>query len=265
LRPRNPAATRFLLITAPTGGYKNIGLGYAVTRTTNGAEYQRIYYTTDNVVWKLKVDSILVSSPETVFGLQTIDFSTDASTAHNPNFAVKIEFFGPNSTGTSGNNRFDNITVTGKKMSAADSIGLQPAVTVVGDKNNICTNSKVTFTATAINAGTDPTFQWIKNGANVGINSNTFSDSSFQNSDAVSCVLTVNAVSFNSNKITMTVVPNSMIITSLTKTAASSCRDDGQIIVNRSGGISPLYSASVLDIPPQIRLLILQQETIRLL
>ncbi|MEP7110952.1 MAG: CotH kinase family protein, partial [Ferruginibacter sp.] len=158
LRPRNPSAGRFLLIAAPTTGYKNIVLVYATTRTTKGAEYQRIYYTTDNVQWQIKADSILVPNPETVFGLQTIDFSTNVKTAHNPKFAIRIEFFGNNSIGTSGNDRFDNITISGKRLSQQDTILPQPAVSVSSDKNNICTNSKVTFVGTPTNAGTDPSF-----------------------------------------------------------------------------------------------------------
>jgi hypothetical protein len=234
LRARNPSATRSLIITAPTTNYKNIVLTYATTRTTKGAEYQRIFYTNDGIVWQLKVDTIVVSSPETNFGLQTIDFSTDASTADNLNFKVRIDFFGNNAVGTSGNDRFDNIAFNGIPLTVVE----LPAVTISADKTSVCATSTVTFTATATNAGASPVYQWKRDGVNVGDNSSTYIDSNFVNGDNVYCSV-VNAVTITSNTIIITVISSPVIVV-LTKTSpSSSCTVDGKIVIDGLGGISP--------------------------
>ncbi|MBN9384320.1 MAG: T9SS type A sorting domain-containing protein [Chitinophagaceae bacterium] len=64
-----------------------------------------------------------------------------------------------------------------------------------------------TFTATAVNAGASPSYQWLLNGAPVGTNSPTYTNTSLNSSDVVSCVLTPNlsgctAVPVASNTIT---------------------------------------------------------------
>jgi hypothetical protein len=47
-----------------------------------------------------------------------------------------------------------------------------------------------TFTATALNAGASPVFQWKLNGSNVGTNSTTYTNTTLGNNDVISCVLT---------------------------------------------------------------------------
>lgn len=113
LRARNPSDTKYLLIKTPTTGYKDIKLAYAATRTAKGAEYQRLYYTTDGTTWILKQDSIQPPEPETIFNLENFDFTADKNVNNNPLFAIKILFFGSQASGSSGNDRFDNITVSG--------------------------------------------------------------------------------------------------------------------------------------------------------
>lgn len=60
--------------------------------------------------------------------------------------------------------------------------------------NTICAGTSVTFTATPTNGGASPSYQWKKNGTNVGTNSNTYTTTSLVNSDAVTVVMTSNAV-----------------------------------------------------------------------
>ena len=57
----------------------------------------------------------------------------------------------------------------------------------------ICAGTPVTFTATAVNGGTIPVYQWQRNGINIGGNSNIYSSSSLSNGDVVVCILTSNA------------------------------------------------------------------------
>jgi len=57
----------------------------------------------------------------------------------------------------------------------------------------VCTGTSVIFTASPVNGGTSPSYQWKLNGADVGTNSNTYTNSSLNNGDQISCELTSNA------------------------------------------------------------------------
>ena len=88
----------------------------------------------------------------------------------------------------------------------------------VSPNDTLCADSLATFTATATNAGSNPMYQWKKNGANAGSNSNTYT---YQpaNGDSVRCVLTSTApcaapAQVSSNSINMVINPN--VIASLT-------------------------------------------------
>jgi len=58
--------------------------------------------------------------------------------------------------------------------------------------NVVCSGTLVTFTATAINPGTSPAYQWKINGSIVGGNSSTYSSDTLSMSDTVVCKLTSN-------------------------------------------------------------------------
>jgi len=65
-----------------------------------------------------------------------------------------------------------------------------PSVNITTPSQIICTGSAVTFTATTINAGNFPSYQWQLNGNNTGSNSNTYSNSFLADGDVVSCLIT---------------------------------------------------------------------------
>ena len=76
----------------------------------------------------------------------------------------------------------------------------------------ITSGTNVTFTATPVNGGSTPFYQWRKNGGNVGINNGTYSDNALANNDVITCVLTSNVSCplgnpATSNTITMVVTP----------------------------------------------------------
>lgn len=54
----------------------------------------------------------------------------------------------------------------------------------------VCQGTAVTFTATPVNGGTTPAYQWKKNGGNVGTNSSTYTTSGLVNGDQITCVMT---------------------------------------------------------------------------
>lgn len=84
------------------------------------------------------------------------------------------------------------------------------SIALSGGTNPSCAGTLKTFTATAFNGGSTPSYQWKVNGANVGTNSSSFSSSSLTNAQIVTCVLTSNATCISSttttsNAITMTI------------------------------------------------------------
>jgi hypothetical protein len=83
-----------------------------------------------------------------------------------------------------------------------------PVVTLIATtKDSICTGAKVVFIARVRNAGTAPSYQWVKNGVTVGplTNNSEYTDSLLKNGDSVkvyvttytnpACVATNNVVS----------------------------------------------------------------------
>lgn len=84
-----------------------------------------------------------------------------------------------------------------------------PSVSIATAATTICSNSSVTFNATASNGGTAPTFQWKQNGSNVGTGSSiTFAPNTIVNGNYITCVITRTdgcANDGNSNIIMMTV------------------------------------------------------------
>jgi hypothetical protein len=91
------------------------------------------------------------------------------------------------------------------------SVAVTPSISIsVAGGNTICSGTSVTFTATPVNGGSAPAYQWKVNGTNAGTNGNTFTSSAFTNGQQIACVLTSNAVcvtqaATTSNGITMTV------------------------------------------------------------
>ena len=103
--------------------------------------------------------------------------------------------------------------VTSNSIVMAVNPYVTPSVSIAASANPICTGSPVTFTATAVNGGGAPAYQWRVNGTNSGTNSATFSSSTLANGDVVNCVITSNATcrtvpTAASNNISITVMPS---------------------------------------------------------
>ena len=99
----------------------------------------------------------------------------------------------------------NTLTMTvGSTTTPSVSISANPGTT-------ICSGTSVTFTATPTNGGASPSYQWKKNGGNVGSNSSTYIDSSLSNNDQISVVMTpsvdacASPATADSNTLTMTV------------------------------------------------------------
>lgn len=92
--------------------------------------------------------------------------------------------------------------------------GITPDVTItVSPNDTICYGSMATYTATPVNPGTAPVYQWLKNNVAVGTNNPVYQDALPANNDIIKVVLTSNATGClstpkdTSGGIKMTVLP----------------------------------------------------------
>ena len=100
-------------------------------------------------------------------------------------------------------------TATSNSVTMVVTTNVTPSVSISGT-STICSGTSVTFTATPTNGGPGPSYQWKKNGTNVGTNTNTYTNSALVNGDVVTVVMTANntcqtSSTANGNSITMQV------------------------------------------------------------
>ncbi|MFZ4671717.1 MAG: hypothetical protein ACOYLT_06865 [Flavobacterium sp.] len=119
LRARNPSDTRNLVMAVPTTGYKTIVVQFATAATSSGAQTQNYSYTVDGTNYSNEGlnTTTFNSTIDPIASLVSLDFTSITGVNNNPNFKIKISFTGSNASGTSGNNRFDNVTVKGIPVS----------------------------------------------------------------------------------------------------------------------------------------------------
>jgi len=120
---------------------------------------------------------------------------------------------------------------------------LPVSVSIAASVNPVCLGTSVAFTATPVNGGMTPGYQWRVNGVNTGTNNQVFTYTP-ANGDIVTCVLTSNAGACTignpalSNSLTMTVILPSTIVLS------SAPGSDAQI-VEANASITPItYTVS---------------------
>ncbi len=114
LRVRNPSENRELILSLPTTGYKDVVLRYMAKRTTNGARRQTVYYRTGDIDdWVLCSDTLVITESYRQF---RFNFAGIENVDDNPQFSIRILFHGKETAGSSGNNRFDNITLDGYSL-----------------------------------------------------------------------------------------------------------------------------------------------------
>jgi hypothetical protein len=141
-------------------------------------------------------------------------------------------------------------TATSNQLTMTVTPNVTPSVSIAANPGTtICAGTSVTFTATPTNGGASPSYQWIKNGINVGSNSNQYTDGGLVNGDVVDVVLTSNAACLvtptaNSNQLTMVVNPNLTPSVSIAANPGTSICAGTSVTFTATptnGGASPSY------------------------
>ncbi len=140
---------------------------------------------------------------------------------------------------------------TSNTLTMVETNNVAVSISIISSVNPVCEGISVTFTATPVNGGSTPIYQWKVNGINTGTNNPIYSYVPV-NGDLVTCVLTSNAacVSGNpatSNTVTMTVNPNLPVSLTISPSGNSVC--SGTTVTYTAnpinGGISPSYQWKV--------------------
>ncbi len=125
-----------------------------------------------------------------------------------------------------------------------------PTVTISPDKNPACQGASVTFTTTAGNGGSAPTFEWFINGNSQGAatTTNTFSTTTLANSDIVSAKMISNSgcanpIDATSTGVTMTINPNLTPNVLIVESKNNICENDVVkfTATPTNGGTNPTY------------------------
>jgi hypothetical protein len=78
-------------------------------------------------------------------------------------------------------------------------------LSIAANKMLTCVGGAVIFTATPVNGGATPVYQWKRNNFNVGTNSPTYTDATLSSMDVISCEMRTNFVTVISNPISVMV------------------------------------------------------------
>lgn len=114
LRIRNPS--EYMDIRFSTKGYGDINISYACMRTNNGSRTQMISYSNDGFNFSQLGLNTKIYEPLLDWDIFEITMDNIPSAFNEDLIIVRISFLDGNS-GSSGNNRFDNIIIKGRKIS----------------------------------------------------------------------------------------------------------------------------------------------------
>ena len=137
----------------------------------------------------------------------------------------------------------DSVYVTG---TISDPVSA--SVTISTPVSAICAGTPVTFTAVPVNGGSAPVYRWMVNGSTAGTNSTTFTSTTFNDGDMISCALTSNAAcavpaAAVSNPVTLTVMPAISASVQIAASANTVCAGTDVIFTaeTANAGAAPVY------------------------
>ena len=160
LRVRNPANTRELIIEVPSTGFEDLYFTFATTRTSNGAAQQELYYSVNGGDdWIQLGDAYDVTELNTDaynngWMLKNADLTSIEETQNNPDLQFRILFVGEGADNTSGNHRFDNISLTGEQITG--DTATQLAITSINDGNPVVAGEEFSIQVQARDENGDP-------------------------------------------------------------------------------------------------------------
>jgi PKD repeat protein len=143
--------------------------------TNCGTTWSRIYSKGGTALATAPDQTVIFAPTSTQWRTETVSMTPYAGQAN-----VMLKF--QNKSGWGQILYLDNINIS----TAVASVG----ITQTGGTNPMCAGSSATFTATATNGGSTPTYQWQVNGANVGVNSPTYTTTALTNGDIIKCIMT---------------------------------------------------------------------------
>jgi PKD repeat protein len=176
-----------------------------------------------------------------------------SSTAQNP--TVVYNTAGTYNATLTATNASGNNTMTISSYVTINPI-VPPTVTITSvPVGSACEGKNIVFTAHPTTGGTNPTYQWMVDGTNVGTNSSTYSTTTLTDGQTVTCIMTSNSACANpatatSNALTMTIKPNPPIpvITATGTLLTSSATTGNQWYLNGvylSGETNQTYNVTV--------------------
>jgi|GEM_PF-2975772 len=128
-------------------------------------------------------------------------------------------------------------TVLSNSITKTVNQSVTPTVTITSNPAMpVCDHQSVTFTATITNGGSNPDYQWKKNGQNYGLDASTYSTSLWSDGDVFTCVLTSNAACATSNQVT-----SNGITTDIITIDASTTVSGNTITANQPGAVYQWY------------------------
>jgi gliding motility-associated-like protein len=126
-----------------------------------------------------------------------------------------------------------------------------PTISISTSPTTVCSSSPVIFSSAITNGGANPVYQWKKNGIATGTNNPSYSSSTLNNGDIITCELTVTAgcgpLTVISNAVTITVNTTVVPNVSISSGTTSICQGNAVTFtaVSLNGGTAPFYQWQV--------------------
>ncbi len=178
-----------------------------ILTTVNGCDSIVVTQLTVNPVYSVSI-SITSNDTTVCAGTNVIFTATTSNGGTSPLYQWYLNGnpVGSNNTTYSNSNLINNDAVycvvtssalctTGNPATSGTVVitvttNLPVSISIGASDTTICSGTNVTFTATAINGGTAPTYQWYLNGSLAGTNSAVYSSNNLSNNNVISCILT---------------------------------------------------------------------------
>ncbi len=232
-----PIVSNYLTVS---GSYNwvvpNINVAGALLRVQSGLN--PLVYDLSNALFTIAPGNLETSADVTICAGNSVQLNTTGGSNYswspatglsNPNVADPIA--------TPANTTLYIVSSVNGSCSLQDTVlitvipstGLSAGVSIAPSTSTaVCAGTGVLFTASPLNGGATPVYQWKKNGINVGSNTYTYFINNLSDGDVITCLMTSSEPCMGnnpatSNAITMTVIPNTTPAVSISTPLNSVC------------------------------------------